>query len=31
MLIVFDDIIAYMLSNIQLNPILIELFIRQRK
>ena len=31
MLIVFDDIIAYMLSNIQLNPILTELFIRQRK
>ena len=31
MLIVFDDIIAYMLSNIRLNPILTELFIRRRK
>ena len=31
MLIVFDDIIAYMLSNRKLNPIETELFIRRRK
>ena len=31
MLIVFDDIIAYMASNRKLNPIVTELFIRQRK
>ena len=31
MLIVFDDMIAYMLSNKKLNPILTELFIRGRK
>ena len=30
-LIVFDDMIAYMLSNKKLNPILTELFIRGRK
>ena len=30
-LIVFDDMIAYMFSNKKLNPILTELFIRGRK
>ena len=30
-LIVFDDMIAYMLSNEKLNPIVTELFIRERK
>ena len=30
-LIAFDDMIAYMLSNINLNPIVTELFIRGRK
>ena len=30
-LIVFDDMIAYMLSNKKLNPIVTELFIRGRK
>ena len=28
---VFDDIIAYMLSNKKLNPVVTELFIRGRK